>query len=385
MVPTITVPSPVDGSTLTNSYPGGIGSPPMTCSTTVGMTSPSVQMMSSTTNQVAVSAVPHPPLSKSMSVQNMRELEHPRHHPPSLPHPLPPSHSPRAHLHNRSCDPPPSSPPISPPPSTSVTPHHKNRRHSTHSLQEQVLRTQLEGTNTPPNTSLPYPAALPLCGLPTSPPHNINKPRPQSANVNVPPSLSRPTSMAVGSSNQATKPVQSSPRYSLSGHHSSQQLSHVTRRGHARSKSSGTFPTGTHVPPTAGRKQQFCGHHVSSNDLGDTPQLSKSSVSLSSTFIFDSHPSKAPPPNPQKGYDFSKHFSLFSPFTSNMALEYCQGQSSPELQECPPPPVWCMDVWNDSIVVGCGNGQIEVGVVFSHMTQPFMLFTLAWCDNSGIH
>lgn len=328
MVP-VTLPS---SPTSTNSYPGGapnIGSPPLTCSTTVRMTSPSVQMMSSTTNQVAATLTGTIPAAS-----------------------------------------PPLSPPTSPPPSPSVTPHHKYRRHSTHSLQEQVLRTQLEGRNTSPNVSLPSPAAvsIPLCGLPTSPPHSVNKPRPQSANVRVPSSHSRPTSVAVGHSNQPTKPVQTAPQYSLSRHNSSTQLSHVTRRGHSRSKSSGAFPARTHVPPTAGAEQLIRGRNLSTSDLKDTPELSRSSVSLSSTFIFDSHPSKAPPPNPQKGYDFSKHFSLFSPFTSNMALEYCQGQRSSEIQECPPPPVWCMDVWNGSIAIGCGNGQIEVGVVLSHVT-----------------
>ena len=39
-----------------------------------------------------------------------------------------------------------------------------------------------------------------------------------------------------------------------------------------------------------------------------------------------------------------------------------------EGRETPPPAVWCMDVWNKSIAVGCGNGQIEVGVVFSNVT-----------------
>lgn len=85
-----------------------------------------------------------------------------------------------------------------------------------------------------------------------------------------------------------------------------------------------------------------------------------SEMSVSSNGLFDRTASQEP--DSQTGYNFAAHFNLFSPFTSNLALEYC---TPPEAEEGNPPsghapqPVWCMDVWNDVIAVGCGNGQIE--------------------------
>ena len=64
-----------------------------------------------------------------------------------------------------------------------------------------------------------------------------------------------------------------------------------------------------------------------------------------------------------KGYDFSLHFNMFSPFTSNLALEFAPQPVEEEEEEVPesvPPPVWCMDVWNNVIALGCSNGQVEV-------------------------
>ena len=97
--------------------------------------------------------------------------------------------------------------------------------------------------------------------------------------------------------------------------------------------------------------------------FADAPKLLRSSVSLSPEFP-PTTASKPPPPDPEKGYDFAKHFDLFSPFTSNMALEYCRKEvdEGSKITETPPPAIWSMDVWKNSIAVGCGNGQIEVGV-----------------------
>ena len=258
------------------------------------------------------------------------------------------------------------------------------------SLQEQVRRSSA-GNFIPAVISLPSSTtvSVPLCGLPTSPPNSApaitshNKPRPESATVGMLASHTGPTSGAVDTAPSAylTKPVQTAPRYSISRSESSTQLSHISHRGHTRSKLSGpftAFPSArTRLPSTTEVAQCTHTRNLSSGNISqglqaangqDTPELSKSSASLSRTFHFDSHLSQAPPPNPEKGYDFAKHFNLFSPFTSNMALEYCQGERSPEVQECPSPAVWCMDVWNNSIAVGCGNGQIEVGVALSHVT-----------------
>ena len=432
--PTVCSPPPISGH-VTSSLVRG----PPTCVYH--------QVTSSTANQVAVSAVPHPPLGVSMSVQDVRHKKKPT--PPSVPqpHPLPHPHRNGSSVGHPL---PTATPPSSPPPSPSVL-YRKSRRSSTHSLQEQVLRTQLEGrtsvsttaigdTSLPPSTTATH---APRCGLPTAPPESApvisgtNNPRPYSATVSKPASHTtlNGTSGNISSiSHPSTMPVQTS--YSLSHHDSATrtqpshtphnsatptqpshtphnlatptqpshtphnlatptqpshtphnsatptQPSHTPHRGHTRSKSLGpfaVFPSAqARVPSAAGpvRRRHTHTRNLSAGnisqatltvakglDLRDTPELSRSSVSLSSAFLFDSQTSQAPPSNPKAGYDFAKHFNLFSPFTSNMALEYCQAEESPEVHECPAPAVWCMDVWNNSIAVGCGNGQIEVGVV----------------------
>ena len=108
--------------------------------------------------------------------------------------------------------------------------------------------------------------------------------------------------------------------------------------------------------------------HSKRDSLGNLSVMSE--MSVSSNGLFDRTASQEP--DSQTGYNFAAHFNLFSPFTSNLALEYC---TPPEAEEGNPPsghapqPVWCMDVWNDVIAVGCGNGQIEVGVAFEcHVT-----------------
>jgi len=75
----------------------------------------------------------------------------------------------------------------------------------------------------------------------------------------------------------------------------------------------------------------------------------------------------------EQGYDFAQHFNLFSQFTSNMALEYGMGDASSSgysssgvvgkgSPSAPPiPPVWCMDVHNKVLALGCKDGKIEVG------------------------
>ena len=354
------------------------------------------QMTSTVTNQVAVSTVPHPSLGRSVSVQGEKDKQVlPQLHP--LAHP---------HRTNGSVPPVPSSP-SSPPPSPGIR---KARRPSTHSLQEQVLRSQLECRNSVSNSasgdvsssslppSPPPTTTVPLCGLPTSPPPvtapvissaNSSRQRPQSASSAALPSPTRsagvPATTTIAATDHlpstylATQTVQTASLYSVSQHATPQQpLCHMSRR-HTRSKSSGPFSTFSTVPPPVETKRRTHARHLSMGNipqgaasngltLKDTPELSKSSISLNSTFIFDSQVSQAPPPNPEKGYDFAKHFNLFSPFTSNMALEYCRGEGTPELRESQAPAVWCMDVWSDSIAVGCGNGQIEVGVALGHVT-----------------
>ena len=60
-----------------------------------------------------------------------------------------------------------------------------------------------------------------------------------------------------------------------------------------------------------------------------------------------------------KGYDFAPYIDLYSPYTYKLALEYMP--SCLERPKVPPaPPVWCVDMHDDIIVVGCGNGHVEV-------------------------
>jgi hypothetical protein len=67
-------------------------------------------------------------------------------------------------------------------------------------------------------------------------------------------------------------------------------------------------------------------------------------------------------PDREKGYDFAKHFNVFSPYTSNMALEYCVSLQESETRGPFLPPVWCMAFSNRVVAVGCSNGQLEVRV-----------------------
>ena len=62
---------------------------------------------------------------------------------------------------------------------------------------------------------------------------------------------------------------------------------------------------------------------------------------------------------PASGFDYRSHFSLFSRYTSQLALEYCPPLGG-DIETCSVPPVWCLDYRNGIVAVGCGNGQIEV-------------------------
>ena len=60
-----------------------------------------------------------------------------------------------------------------------------------------------------------------------------------------------------------------------------------------------------------------------------------------------------------EGFNYQEHFSFFSPFTTNLALEHIHGPTEDPYQ-CSAAPLWCMDVRNGNVAIGCGNGQIEV-------------------------
>ena len=71
-------------------------------------------------------------------------------------------------------------------------------------------------------------------------------------------------------------------------------------------------------------------------------------------------PSPLPPVQKNLGFQFTRHFSYYSQFTSELALMHCPNAVDELWETYAPSPVWCVDVSNGTIVVGCGNGQIEV-------------------------
>lgn len=159
------------------------------------------------------------------------------------------------------------------------------------------------------------------------------------------------------------------------GHSRSSSLGNVIQRPtHSRNRSLGSIPWPSHSFPRP---------LVSRNDsLGNLSNAStETAFSTTSGLLFDKQPSQEP--NPQEGYDFSRHFNLFSQFTSNMALQYCT-QTSEDVPQCKAPAVWCMDVRNKVIAVGCGNGQVEVGGVSVTTCIGRVLPPLSPCSGSMV-
>ena len=130
------------------------------------------------------------------------------------------------------------------------------------------------------------------------------------------------------------------------------------RPTHSRNRSLGSVNFNHMLPPNTLSSRQ--------ESLGNLSLLSRASsktgsrLSLNSGFLSEAQVPQTP--DPENGYDFVQHFNLFSQYTSNMALEYYTARRESSTHPPTTPPVWCMDVWNRLIVVGCGNGQIEVGV-----------------------
>ena len=130
------------------------------------------------------------------------------------------------------------------------------------------------------------------------------------------------------------------------------------RPTHARNRSLGSVNFNHILPPSTLSSHQ--------GSLGNLSLLSHASsktgsrLSLTSGFLSEAQVPQTP--DPENGYDFVQHFNLFSQYTSNMALEYCTARREGPTHQPTTPPVWCMDVWNRIVVVGCGNGQLEVGV-----------------------
>ncbi len=129
-------------------------------------------------------------------------------------------------------------------------------------------------------------------------------------------------------------------------HSRSSSLGKISRTTHSRNRSHGNISLGDMSVGTS------------------TSSLPEAVVSANSAFVVE--PSANQSPEANGGYNFSRHFNVFSQFTSNMALEFC-GELAEEGPEIAAPPVWCMEVWNNIIALGCGNGQIEVGVACNHV------------------
>ena len=98
--------------------------------------------------------------------------------------------------------------------------------------------------------------------------------------------------------------------------------------------------------------------------------LSENPSELSYETAYTAPLSPAHPPGETSGcFQFKSHFSMFSQYTSNLALEYNTGDEgkgdevsllSDQCLSSLAPPIWCLDVLNGTAAIGCGNGQIEV-------------------------
>ena len=101
--------------------------------------------------------------------------------------------------------------------------------------------------------------------------------------------------------------------------------------------------------------------------------LSENPSELSYETAYTAPLSPAHPPGETSGcFQFKSHFSMFSQYTSNLALEYNTGDEgkgdevsllSDQCLSSLAPPIWCLDVLNGTAAIGCGNGQIEVKII----------------------
>ena len=133
------------------------------------------------------------------------------------------------------------------------------------------------------------------------------------------------------------------------------------RPTHARNRSLGSVNFNHVLPPsTLSSRQESLGNL---SLLSHASSKTGSRLSLTSGFLSEAQVPQTP--DPENGYDFVQHFNLFSQYTSNMALEYYTARKEGSTHQPTTPPVWCMAVWNRIVVVGCGNGQIEVYRYFS--------------------
>ena len=134
------------------------------------------------------------------------------------------------------------------------------------------------------------------------------------------------------------------------------------RPTHARNRSLGSVTFNHILPPSTLSSHQGSLGNLSL--LSHATSKTGSRLSLTSGFLSEAQVPQTP--DPDNGYDFVQHFNLFSQYTSNMALEYYTARREGSTHQPTTPPVWCMDVWNRIVVVGCGNGQIEVCAFITH-------------------
>ncbi len=145
---------------------------------------------------------------------------------------------------------------------------------------------------------------------------------------------------------------------------------HSKRRGHFRHSSlGGNIP---HKKLSHSRNRSLGSINTTLSFPLNSDQGSRSNLSvmsnasiIGSQLSVCSHGSLPPKaPDPDNGYDFAQHFNLFSQYTSNLALECYVGEEGSEKKRLAPPPVWCMAFWKGVVAVGCGNGQVEVSLLW---------------------
>ena len=189
----------------------------------------------------------------------------------------------------------------------------------------------------PPNASLPSPIA--------------NKHPPLRQGFNVPSNSSRSSSL--GSSN-STKAVTT---------YSRPLVSH-TELSNGSKKSVRSLSMESSSATSTGRG----GVGQAGNESASVSNWSAESVSIVSEDTSDlsygtpeTGPSPLPPVSKDPGFQFTRHFSFYSQFTSELALTHYPSAVDDLWETFAPSAVWCMDYCNGTVVIGCGNGQLEVG------------------------
>lgn len=182
--------------------------------------------------------------------------------------------------------------------------------------------------------------------------------------LSPPPPRSQPLAPAQPVSLDQQPAISTNPPFFPPSSHDSSAHAPPQRASHFRNKSLGSIPRRSHSRSSSHGSILMRSTSETTRTLSDLEALPPPPPPLPPVSLAGSTSTAADPaPEANGGYNFSRHFNLFSPFTSDLALEFC-GELSEETPEIAAPPIWCMDVWSNTIAVGCGNGQIEVGVAW---------------------